>query len=129
MSTPAADILSLSFLLPDVVTDPAYAYMIAKRANILRVMAESIRWGRRGARLNSISPGVISTSMGREELSGDSGEAMRSLIAASGTSRIGTSTDIAKAASFLLGPDSSFVTGADLLIDGGVLSVLRAGGS
>jgi NAD(P)-dependent dehydrogenase (short-subunit alcohol dehydrogenase family) len=64
--------------------------------------------------------------MGREELEGSSGQGMRDLIAASGTGRIGTSTDIADAAAFLLGPHASFITGTDLLVDGGATAVFAA---
>lgn len=124
-TAPADDLLSLPLLqhLPDA----GAAYALAKRANIVRVRAESVRWGRGGARLNSISPGVIATPMGREELDGDRGEGMRAMVAASGTARLGTPADIAAAASFLLGPDSSFVTGTDLLVDGGVVGALTSG--
>jgi NAD(P)-dependent dehydrogenase (short-subunit alcohol dehydrogenase family) len=128
MNTPVGDLLALPFLQPDAIADPAHAYMVAKRANVLRVMRESLSWGRRRARLNSISPGIIATPMGRDELEGDNGAGMRALMEASGTGRLGTSVDIAQAAAFLLGPDSSFVTGTDLLVDGGALAALRAGG-
>jgi NAD(P)-dependent dehydrogenase (short-subunit alcohol dehydrogenase family) len=128
MGAPLDDLLCLPFLQPEVIADPAHAYMVAKRANVLRVMQESLSWGRRNARVNSISPGIIATPMGRDELEGENGAGMRSLMEASGTGRVGTSTDIAKATAFLLGPDSSFVTGTDLLVDGGALAALRAGG-
>lgn len=124
--TPADELLSLPFLGPDTVNDPGYAYSIAKQANIVRVAAESVRWGRRGARLNSVSPGVISTAMGRNELSGPHGEGMRAMVEGSGTGRMGTAADIAGAAAFLLGDDASFVTGTDLLVDGGVVAALRS---
>lgn len=124
-STPAASLLDLPFLSVTEVGDPATAYMLAKRANVLRVQAAARTWGARGARVNSVSPGVISTPMGQEELAGESGETMRGLIAMSATGRVGTPDDIASAVEFLLGPRSSFVTGTDLLVDGGVVAALR----
>ena len=117
-------LLDLPFLQPDIVDSPAYAYPLAKRANLLRVRAASAVWARRGARINSISPGVISTAMGREELDGASGEAMRAMIAMSGAGRVGSATDIADAAAFLLGPTATFITGTDILVDGGVIAAV-----
>ncbi len=125
--TPASELLTLPFASPDTVTDPGQAYGLAKRANQVRVQAASLAWGERGARVNSISPGIISTPMGQQELGSASGEFMRAMIAASGTGRLGTPDDIAAAAAFLLGPDSSFITGTDLLVDGGVVAALRSG--
>ena len=118
---------ALAYLQPDHISEPGHAYAVAKYANRLRVMAESVRWGKRGARLNSISPGVIATPMGREELGGDSGLVMRAMVDASGTARLGTPFDIANAAAFLLGPESTFITGTDILVDGGVVAAIRAG--
>ena len=123
-TTPADQLLALPELAPDVVTEPGIAYGIAKKGNQLRVRAASVGWGRRGARVNSISPGVISTPMGAAELAGPSGEFMRGMIDASGTGRIGTAHDIAAAVDFLTGPHSSFVTGTDLLVDGGAVAGL-----
>ena len=120
-------LLALPYLQPDHIVQPGHAYAVAKYANRLRVMAESVRWGKRGARLNSISPGVISTPMGREELGGESGQVMRAMIDASGTARLGTPLDIANAVAFLLGPESTFITGTDVLVDGGVVAAMRAG--
>jgi len=126
-STPTAELAGLDFASAPAVADPGQAYGLAKRANQLRVQAASIAWGKRGARINSISPGIISTPMGQQELAGESGGFMRAMIAASGTGRIGTPEDIVAAASFLLSPDATFITGADLLVDGGVIAALRNG--
>ncbi len=103
------------------------AYSIAKRANQLRVAAASLGWGKRGARVNSISPGIISTPMGQAELASESGASMRAMIDASGTGRIGSPSDIASAAAFLLSPEASFITGTDLAVDGGVVAAVRNG--
>jgi NAD(P)-dependent dehydrogenase (short-subunit alcohol dehydrogenase family) len=106
----------------------AYAYAMAKRANQLRVRAAAGPWGARGARVNSISPGVISTAMGRAEASDAvSAEATSSLIAQSASKRMGTAGEVASAAEFLLGGGASFVTGTDLLVDGGAVAAVSAG--
>ena len=118
------DLTALPFITE--LTDPGSAYGIAKRANQLRVEVASTQWGARGARVNTISPGVISTSMGQLELSSDHGDVIRAMIESSGTHRIGTATDIADAAAFLLGSSATFITGADLLVDGGVVAARRA---
>lgn len=125
--TPADQLLGLPFLQAGAVPDPGAAYGIAKRANQVRVQAASLAWGARGARINSISPGVISTPMGQQELGGASGATMRAMVEGSATRRLGTPSDIAAAAAFLLGPESAFVTGTDLLVDGGVVAALRSG--
>ena len=77
--------------------------------------------------MNSICPGVISTPMGQSELAGASGAYMRMMIEGSATKRLGTPSDIADATAFLLGSSSSFITGTDLLIDGGVVAAIRSG--
>ncbi|MEE2032007.1 SDR family oxidoreductase [Rhodococcus chondri] len=125
-ATPTDDLLALSFLEPEALGNPGAAYALAKRANVLRVQAAAAAWGERGARINSISPGVISTPMGQQELSGESGQRMRGMIAMSATKRLGTPDDIASAAAFLLDPGSGFITGTDLLVDGGVVAAVRA---
>jgi NAD(P)-dependent dehydrogenase (short-subunit alcohol dehydrogenase family) len=107
--------------------DPGLAYAFAKRAVSILVAAASVPWGRRGARVNAISPGVIATPMGRAELDSANGEFMRMLVDASGTGRYGTPDDIAAVAEFLLSPAASFVTGTDLLVDGGAVAALRSG--
>jgi NAD(P)-dependent dehydrogenase (short-subunit alcohol dehydrogenase family) len=121
-TTPTADLLSLPELGPDQLDNAGFAYAIAKRANQVRVRAAARSWGRRGARVNTISPGVISTAMGQSELDGPAGEIMRAMVAGSATGRLGTPDDIAAAADFLLGPHASFITGVDLLVDGGVVA-------
>ncbi|WP_306319837.1 MULTISPECIES: SDR family oxidoreductase [unclassified Streptomyces] len=121
-STPTDELLSLPFLRPDALSDPGAAYALAKRANHLRVQAAARAWGARGARINSVSPGVISTRMGRAELAGEHGSPMRSMIETSPAARPGTPNDIAEATSFLLSPSASFITGTDLLVDGGVVA-------
>lgn len=122
---PSAELLSIPFLSTDEL-DPTMAYGIAKQANHCRVAAAASRWGERGARINSISPGIISTTMGRHELSSPFGEAMRHMVEGSPAGRLGTADDIAAVAAFLLGPEASFVTGADVLVDGGVTAAMHS---
>ena len=124
---PPSELLQLDFVRN--VTEPAFAYPMAKQANHIRVRAASAHWGRRGARINSISPGIISTPMGQQELASPVGDGMRAMVGMSGTGRIGTPDDIAAATAFLLGPDATFITGTDLLVDGGVIAAVKAGNS
>jgi NAD(P)-dependent dehydrogenase (short-subunit alcohol dehydrogenase family) len=127
-TVPSDGLMELAELGPGAITDSGAAYGVAKRANQVRVRAASLTWGTRGARVNTISPGVISTPMGAAELDGPSGEMMRGMIEASGTGRIGTAEDIAGVAEFLLGRTASFITGTDVLVDGGVIAWLRSQG-
>lgn len=122
-TTPPDELLELPFIDADAAAGSSYT--LAKRGNHFRVQAASVSWGARGARINSVSPGVISTPMGQEELAGDSGTGMRAMIAASATRRVGTPDDIADAVAFLLGPASSFISGTDLLVDGGAVAGVR----
>jgi len=107
-------------LQPDQVTDPFHAYQISKRGNSLRVMAEAVRWGKRGARVNTISPGIIFTPLAKEELNGPRGEGYRRMIAVSAAGRGGTPDEVGTVAALLMGPDGTFITGSDFLMDGGV---------
>ena len=125
--TPADALLALPLLQPDAVPDSMIGYMMAKRANVLRVQAAAMAWGQRGARVNSISPGIIMTPLARHELNSEVGDIYRAMVAASPAGRMASPEEIAIAANFLLGPDAGFITGSDLLIDGGVIAAMRAG--
>ena len=125
--TPADELLKLPFLSVDAVPNSMVAYILSKRANHLRVQASSITWGKRGARVNSISPGIVSTPLAQHELSSPVGDMYRAMIEASPAKRMASPDEIAVSASYLLGPDAGFITGTDLLIDGGVISAMLAG--
>jgi NAD(P)-dependent dehydrogenase (short-subunit alcohol dehydrogenase family) len=119
-TTPADDLLGLPFLQPDRLTDSLNAYQIAKRGNSLRVMAEAVRWGKRGARLNTISPGIIITPLAKDELTGPHGAGYRRMIDSSPAGRAGTPDEVGTVGALLMGPDGGFITGSDILMDGGV---------
>jgi NAD(P)-dependent dehydrogenase (short-subunit alcohol dehydrogenase family) len=102
------------------VTDTLHAYQLAKRANSLRVKAEAVRWAKRGARVNTISPGIVITPLARDELTGPRGEGYRRMIELSPVGRAGTPDEIANLAALLMGSDGAFITGSDILADGGV---------
>lgn len=125
--TPAEELLALPFLQPDAVPNSMIGYMIAKRANTLRVQAAAVTWGSRGARVNSISPGIVVTPLAQHELNSEIGDIYRAMVAASPSGRMAPPEEIAISANFLLGPDAGFITGSDLLIDGGVIAAMRAG--
>ena len=119
-TTPADELLALPMLQPDQVTDPLYAYQLSKRGNSLRVMAEAVRWGKRGARVNTISPGIIFTPLAKDELTGPRGEGYRRMIELSAAGRGGTPDEVGTVGALLMGPDGAFITGSDFLMDGGV---------
>ncbi|VTU45403.1 Levodione reductase (plasmid) [Variovorax sp. SRS16] len=118
--TPTEELLALPMLQPDQVKDSLHAYQLSKRGNSLRVMAEAVRWGKRGARVNTISPGIIFTPLARDELSGPRGEGYRRMIDASAAKRGGTPDEVGTVGALLMGPDGGFITGSDFLMDGGV---------
>lgn len=118
--TPVDELLDLPMLQPDKVTDSLMAYQIAKRANSLRVMAEAERWGKRGARINAISPGIIITPLANDELNGPRAEGYKQMISASPVGRAGTPDEVAHVGALLMGNEGAFITGSDFLMDGGV---------
>ncbi|MBI5908024.1 MAG: SDR family oxidoreductase [Burkholderiales bacterium] len=118
--TPTNELLALPMLQPDQVTDPLHAYQISKRGNSLRVMAEAVRWGKRGARVNAISPGIIVTPLAKGELSGPRGAGYRRMIDLCPAGRAGTPDEVGNVGALLMGPDGAFITGSDFLMDGGV---------
>ncbi len=120
-TTPADALLALPMLQPDRVTDPLHAYQLSKRGNALRVMAEAAtRWAGRGARVNTISPGIVMTPLANDELSGPRGAGYRQMIQGSPAGRAGTPDEVGTVGALLMGPDGGFITGSDILMDGGV---------
>ena len=119
-TTPVDELLALPMLQPDQLKDSLHAYQLSKRGNSLRVMAEAVRWGKRGARVNTISPGIIITPLARDELTGPRGEGYRRMIQLSATGRAGTPDEVGAVGALLMGPDGTFITGSDFLMDGGV---------
>ena len=119
-TTPVEELLKLPMLQLDKVTDPLNAYQISKRGNSLRVMAEAVRWGKRGARINTISPGIIVTPLAKDELTGPRGAGYRRMIELSAAGRAGTPDEVGTVGALLMSSDSAFITGSDFLMDGGV---------
>ncbi|HMK87136.1 MAG TPA: SDR family oxidoreductase [Steroidobacteraceae bacterium] len=119
-TTPVEELLSLPFLQPEQVKDSLHAYQISKRGNSLRVMAEAVRWGKRGARVNTISPGIIMTPLAKDELNGPRGAGYRRMIEVCAAGRAGTPDEVGTVGALLMGPDGGFITGSDFLMDGGV---------
>lgn len=102
------------------MTDSLHAYQLAKCGNSLRVMAEAVHWGKRGARINTISPGIVITPLAKDELTGPRGEGYRRMIESSPVGRAGTPDEVGAVGTLLMGPDGGFITGSDFLMDGGV---------
>ena len=117
-TTPADELLALPLLAN--VRDTLHAYQLSKRGNALRVAAEAVRWAKRGARLNCISPGIIITPLAKDELSGPRGKGYRRMLSLSPAGRAGTPDEVGALGAFLMGRDGAFITGSDFLMDGGV---------
>lgn len=110
------------------IEDSLYAYQISKRCNALRVMSEAVKWGKRGARINCISAGIIFTPLAYDELnSAERGAFYQNMLNKSPAGRGGTPDEIAALAEFLFGPNGTYVTGSDLLIDGGATASYKYG--
>lgn len=118
-TTPSDELLSLEMLQPYNIRDTLHAYQLAKRCNVKRVMAEAVKWGKRGARINSISPGIIVTPLAIDEFNGPRGDFYKNMFAKSPAGRPGTADEVAHVAELLLSEKGSFITGSDFLIDGG----------
>ncbi|GAB2045888.1 SDR family oxidoreductase [Agathobaculum sp. TL06] len=118
-TTPTEQLLSLPLLQPERIRDTLHAYQLAKRCNVKRVMAEAVKWGTRGARLNSISPGIIVTPLALDEFNGPRGDFYKNMFANCPAGRPGTPDEVAGVAELLMGSRGAFITGADFLVDGG----------
>lgn len=117
--TPTEELLGLGMLQPGNIRDTLHAYQMAKRCNVKRVMAEAVRWGRRGARINSISPGIIVTPLAIDEFNGPRGDFYKNMFAKCPAGRPGTADEVANVAELLMSRAGAFITGSDILIDGG----------
>ena len=125
--TPTDKLKDIEFLKKDAIVNSGTAYITAKRANHLRVRtAAATTWGDKRARINTISPGIIVTPLAYDEFN-SAGNTYQDMIASSPARRVGTSEEIARAAEFLLSDEASFITGTDLLIDGGVIASINSG--
>lgn len=117
--TPTEELLKLPLLQPENIRDTLHAYQLAKRCNEKRVMAESVKWGAKGARINSISPGIIVTPLAIDEFNGPRGDFYKNMFAKCPAGRPGTADEVANVAELLMSGKGAFITGADFLIDGG----------
>ena len=117
--TPTEELLDLEILKPENIRDTLHAYQMAKRCNEKRVMAEAVKWGEKGARINSISPGIIVTPLAIDEFNGPRGDFYKNMFAKCPAGRPGTADEVANVAELLMNDKGAFITGADFLIDGG----------
>lgn len=118
-TTPAEELLKLDFLQPGSIRDTLHAYQLAKRCNEKRVMAQAVVWGRRGARLNDIAPGIIVTPLALDEFNGPRGDFYKNMFARCPAGRPGTADEVANVAELLMSDRGAFITGSTFLIDGG----------
>lgn len=117
--TPTEELLSLEMLQPQNIRDTLHAYQMAKRCNVKRVMAEAVKWGKRGARINSISPGIIVTPLAIDEFNGPRGDFYKNMFAKCPAGRPGTADEVVNVAELLMSRQGAFITGSDFLMDGG----------
>ena len=117
--TPTEELLSLEMLQTENIKDTLHAYQMAKRCNEKRVMAESVKWGARGARINSISPGIIVTPLAIDEFNGPRGDFYKNMFAKCPAGRPGTADEVANVAELLMSDKGAFITGTDFMCDGG----------
>lgn len=117
--TPTDKLLSLDLLQPKNIKDTLHAYQLAKRCNEKRVMYESVKWGERGARINSISPGIIVTPLAIDEFNGPRGDFYKNMFANCPAGRPGTADEVANVAELLMSDKGAFITGTDFMCDGG----------
>lgn len=118
-TTPTEELLNLEILRPENIKDTLHAYQMAKRCNEKRVMAEAVKWGKRGARLNDIAPGIIVTPIAIDEFNGPRGDFYKNMFAKCPAGRPGTADEVANVAELLMSPAGAFITGSTILIDGG----------
>ena len=118
-TTPTEELLSLEMLQPENIRDTLHAYQMAKRCNEKRVMAEAVKWGERGARLNDIAPGIIGTPLAIDEVNGPRGEFYKNMFAKCPAGRPGTADEVAGVAELLMSERGAFISGSTFLIDGG----------
>ncbi|HRP33219.1 MAG TPA: SDR family oxidoreductase, partial [Agriterribacter sp.] len=118
-TSPTEELLDLEMLQPKNIKDTLHAYQMAKRCNVKRVMSEAVKWGEKGARINSISPGIIITPLALDEINGPRGDFYKNMFAKCPAGRPGTADEVANVAELLLSEKGAFITGADFLIDGG----------
>ncbi len=118
-TAPTEELLDLDFLRPENIRDTLHAYQLAKRCNEKRVMAQAVEWGKRGARLNAIAPGIIVTPLALDEFNGPRGDFYKNMFAKCPAGRPGTADEVANAAELLMSDKGAFITGSTLLMDGG----------
>ena len=118
-TTPTEQLLDIDILQPQNIRDTLHAYQLAKRCNVKRVMAEAVKWGQRGARINSISPGIIVTPLALDEFNGSHGSFYKNMFAKCPAGRPGTADEVANVAELLMSGKGAFITGSDFLVDGG----------
>ena len=118
-TAPTEELLTADFLQPQNIRDTLHAYQLAKRCNVKRVMGEAPKWGKRGARINSVSPGIIVTPLAIDEFNGPRGDFYKNMFAKCPAGRPGTADEVAALVELMMSPQGAFITGSDFLIDGG----------